>query len=74
MYIVTGSIHREQGILSTAQDEGQTLSETEAESDVESLRASDQLMLSSCWSLAVVLVFMLYFSLGGWSYKVNQVL
>lgn len=58
MYIVTGSIHREQRILSTAQDEGQTLSETEAESDVESLHASDQLMVSSCWSLVVV--FMLY--------------
>jgi hypothetical protein len=58
MYIVTGSIHREQGILSTAQDEGQTSSETEAESDVVSLHASDQLMVSSCWSLVVV--FMLY--------------
>lgn len=67
MYIVTGSIHREQGILSTAQDEGQTLSETEAESDVESLRASDQLMVSSCWSLAMG--FMLYVPLGGLSYK-----
>jgi hypothetical protein len=58
MYIVTGSIHHEQGILSTAQDEGQTSSGTEAESDVESLRASDLLMVSSCWSVAVV--FMLY--------------
>jgi hypothetical protein len=73
MYIVTGSMDREQGILSTtAQDEGQTSSETEAESDVESQRGSDQLMVSSCWSLAVV--FMSYVSLGGWSYRVNQVL
>jgi hypothetical protein len=69
MYIVTGSMDREQGILSTtAQDEGQTSSE----SDVESQRGSDQLMVSSCWSLAVV--FMSYVSLGGWSYRVNQVL
>lgn len=37
MYIVTGSIHCEQGILSTAQDEAQTSSETEGEFDVESL-------------------------------------
>jgi hypothetical protein len=55
MYIVTGSIHREQGILSTtAQDEGQTSSETEAESDVESLPASDQFMLVTCHGFYVV--------------------
>jgi hypothetical protein len=48
MYIVTGSIYSEQGILSTAQDEGQTSSETEAESDVESLHAGHLLWFLCC--------------------------